>query len=156
MFRYTSRQILLHWAVVLLLIFQYLFNDPISQAFRTWMREGQKSLGAGALAHILAGVAILLIALWRLSLRRSAPPAPHGTGLPDRLARLTHWALYALLLAIPVAGLVAWIAGSRDAGEIHETLTTVLLALAGLHVAGALYHQLLLKDGLMRRMSLRG
>lgn len=156
MFRYTSRQILLHWAVVLLLIFQYLFNEPISNAFRTWMRDGQKALGPGGLVHLLVGLAILLIALWRLMLRRTAPAAPHGDGIQDRVAVVVHWGLYGLLIALPLTGLAAWIAGARDIGEVHEVLTTLLLALAGLHVAGALYHQLLLKDGLMRRMSLRG
>lgn len=156
MFRYSTQQIVLHWAVVLLLVFQYLWNEPMGTAFRTWMREGQKSLSGGALAHLLAGVAILLIALWRLALRRGAPPAPHGTAPLDRLAQAVHWLLYAMLIATPATGMIAWIAGIRDVGEIHEVLTTVLLALTGLHVVGALYHQFVLRDGLLNRMRLRG
>ena len=155
MFRYTKPQIVLHWAVVLFLLFQYLWNEPMGQAFRDWMRGGEKVLSAGALAHLLVGVTILATALWRLFLRRTAPAAPHGTGILDPIAALIHWLLYALLIAIPVAGLVAWFGGSRGAGEFHEIMTNVLLALAGLHVAAALYHQFVLKDGLLRRMTLR-
>lgn len=156
MFRYSTRQILLHWAVVLLLAFQYLWNEPISTAFRAFMREGQKALGAGGLAHLLVGVIVLLLALWRLSLRRSAPQAPHGSGILDKVAVLVHLALYGLLVAIPIAGLVAWFGGSRDAGEVHEVMTNLLLALAGLHVAAALFHQFVLRDGLLGRMTPRG
>jgi cytochrome b561 len=36
--------------------------------------------------------------------------------------------------------------------EVHETLSKILIALAGLHVAGALKHQFLDRDGLMFRM----
>lgn len=156
MFRYSKSQIVLHWAVVLLLCFQYLWNEPMGQAFRTFMREGQKQPTAGVLAHLVAGVLILALVLWRLVLRATQPAAPHGDGLMDKVAQLLHWALYAVLIVIPAAGLVAWFGGVRDAGEIHEVLANVLLALAGLHVAAALFHQFVLKDGLMNRMRLGG
>lgn len=152
MFRYSSRQFILHWAAVILLVLQYLANSPISQAFRTWMREGQKTLTAGAMAHIAVGIAILLVVLWRLALRRSAPAAPYDAGLLGLAARITHGLLYLLLIAIPLTGLAAWFGGVTAAGEAHEVMTNLLLALAGLHVAAALFHQFVLKDGLLNRM----
>ena len=36
--------------------------------------------------------------------------------------------------------------------EVHEVLTTVLMWLVGLHVAAALKHQFVDRDGLLRRM----
>ena len=69
---------------------------------------------------------------------------------------MTHWGLYALMILLPVSGSVAWFLGVRDAAEVHEVMKTVMLVLIVLHVVGALYHQLVQKDGLMRRMSLRG
>jgi len=89
-------------------------------------------------------------------------------------ARLNHWALYAILFAMPITG---WLMSSAsnipvswfglvqlpdfvepDRGlketfeEVHESLAYVLYALAGLHVAAALKHQFVDKDGLIFRM----
>ncbi|MDO5706866.1 MAG: cytochrome b/b6 domain-containing protein, partial [Paracoccus sp. (in: a-proteobacteria)] len=71
----------------------------------------------------------------------------------ERVGGVVHWALYAVLILTPLSGSVAWFGGQEGAAEAHETLTSVLLALAALHVAGALYHQFVVKDGLMSRMS---
>jgi cytochrome b561 len=37
-------------------------------------------------------------------------------------------------------------------GELHSPLVWVLLALIALHVAGALYHHVIVKDDTLRRM----
>lgn len=97
----------------------------------------------------------VLFALWRLVLRasRGAPAAPgNGPAWSDRVAGFTHLGLYGLMLILPISGIVAWFGGVIEAGEVHEVLTNVALGLIGLHVAGALWHQFRLKDGLMRRM----
>ena len=152
MFRYTTQQIVLHWTIVLLVIFQYLWNGPMGQAFGRLMRGGDKVLGPVALAHLVVGVTILAITIWRLALRRRAPAAPHGrTGL-DRITVLIHALLHIVLIAIPLAGLAAWFGGIGRAGDLHVLLTDLLLVLAGLHVAAALYHHFVLKDGLMNRL----
>lgn len=67
-------------------------------------------------------------------------------------ARLTHLSLYLLLILLPVTGLIAWFGRSAAAGGVHAALTTALLILVGLHVAGALYQYLALKSGVMRRI----
>jgi len=41
------------------------------------------------------------------------------------------------------------------AHEVHEMLVTVLIVLVVVHVLGAIKHQLIDKDNLMERMSLR-
>lgn len=152
MFHYTRPQIALHWLVAVLLAFQYLWNSGMSQAFRALIRQGQGTLGTAALAHLIAGVAILALVVWRLALRRNTPQPPKGSGLLDRLAQAVHWLLYAVVVVIALTGLVAWFGASRPLGEFHEVLTNVLLALIGLHMVGALYHQFVLKDRLMERM----
>jgi cytochrome b561 len=46
--------------------------------------------------------------------------------------------------------------GYKDvlAHAAHEQLVNVLIVLAVLHILGAIKHQFIMKDGLMRRMSL--
>ena len=126
-----------------------------------------KSLG------MLVLIAMALRLLWRL-----LNPAP---ALPDTLrpwergaAHLTHWGLYALLIAMPVSGWVinsaanfplsvfGWfevpaIAPADDdikelAASVHGALSWAIIAVVGLHVAAALKHHFVLKDDVLRRM----
>ena len=56
-------------------------------------------------------------------------------------------------LIIPVLpGLIEEVGGVDLAAQGHNVLKIVLLALVALHVLGALYHQFVLKDGLINRM----
>lgn len=152
MFRYTKRQIILHWIVTLLIAAQYLFADGIEHAFEQWMETGQKDMAAG-MPHAIPGLLILIFAIWRLSIRRTAPAAPQGDALRDKIAKLTHWGLYALMLLMPISGMAAWMGGIAPAAAMHNLGKLILLALIALHVIGALYHQFVLRDGLLSRMS---
>ena len=55
------------------------------------------------------------------------------------------------------AGMLPKEHGFRDvfAHEVHEQLVNLLIALAVLHILGAIKHQFIAKDGLMERMTLR-
>jgi cytochrome b561 len=62
------------------------------------------------------------------------------------------WTIYLYGIA-PMPHLVA--EGSplgRELGELHETLTWVLLVLVGLHIAAALVHLFVYRDRVMHRM----
>ncbi|MCV2865163.1 cytochrome b [Albidovulum sediminicola] len=152
---YSRAQIALHWAVFLLLVSQYLLEDGISSAWRAYRRGQEAGFDLTVPLHVFGGIAILLLVLWRaaLRLRRGAPALPAG-GNPmlDRIAGITHLALYALLLALPVSGALAWFGGLTQISEVHEAMTSALLIVSGLHILGALYHQFVLRDGLMERM----
>jgi len=87
---------------------------------------------------------------------------------------LAHYALYALLIAVPVAGIVVqfargdalplfglsdipspWLANrafARSAKEVHEVLANALVIFAGLHAAAALVHHWILRDRTLVRM----
>ena len=152
---YSRSQILLHWLVVLLLLPQYLFEDGIKSAWRAFRQGQEAAFDITVPLHVFGGLAVLLLVVWGvvLRLRRGAPEAPAGgSAMMERAAGLTHLGLYALLVALPVTGGLAWFAGYTELGEVHEVLKTLLLILAGLHVLGALYHQFVLRDGLMLRM----
>jgi len=151
---YSGAQILLHWGILVLLIVSYLSQDAMRAAWFA-IHQGRDAFGNTAAVHVWGGVAILGLALLRLVLRvgRGAPALPEG-GHPvaDMIAKLTHLGLYLALVLIPATGIGAWFGGFNIAGEVHAVLFNVMLALVALHVAGAFYHQYILKDGLIRRM----
>lgn len=151
---YTLTQIVLHWAVFLLVAYQLVFGDAMSHAYRAMLREGAGATTA-AWVHIVIGVAVAVFVLWRMAIkaRRGAPAQPENEpAMLKRAADLTHLALYALLILLVASGGLAWFAGQHWAGEAHEVMKPVLIALVGLHVAGALYHQLVLKTDVLKRM----
>ena len=124
-------------------------------------------------SHMTGGIIILALMLARLAVRmRSAHPAPARAGhrLLDRLAWASHRLLYVMVIAMAGSGLVmALQTGLFDSvfaekGEIpgdfwvfpirtvHYVLSRLLMALIALHAIAALYHAVILRDGLLKRM----
>ena len=60
--------------------------------------------------------------------------------------------LYLLIFVVPLAGMAAWFGGVEAAGEAHELLMNLMMVLVVLHVLGALYHQFVVRDGVLTRM----
>lgn len=152
--RYARAQVWLHWAVAVLILGSFLTSEAMEAALRAAAR-GEVAGGLAANAHQALGLTILLLTLARIALRliHGAPPLPPTMSpLLRRAAQATHVAIYALLLAVPAAGMAAWSRLDRDLGDLHGTLFGVLAALVALHVVAAVFHQVVLKDGLMRRM----
>lgn len=151
---YSRLQIALHWGIMLLIILNYLTSDAMGAAWRG-LREGKDFYGTSAALHVWVGVTILLLVLVRLVLRltRGAPDVPAGTPpLFRRGAHLAHIAIYVLLIAVPASGVATWFGGIGAAGEAHEVMFNLLLLIVLLHIAGALFHQIVLKDHLIARM----
>lgn len=126
--------------------------------------------------HELLGIVILVVTLIRLSWRVFRPP-PRGAELPQwmkRTAKITQWALYAmLLLAVLTAIFGAWLEGHpltplaigsinpmvpewRRFGillaDFHGLIGDALIWLAGLHAAAALYQHIWLRDDVLQSM----
>ena len=160
----------LHWVIVALVAVQYFTKLAAPTTF------GMTEDGLNAW-HVAVGPTILLLMLvrfaWRLTHR--PPPPPHDLAPALRLlARATHWAFYALLIAIPILGWIAasgygvrpWLFGliplpaladqnkslGESVGAVHGTLAWALLAVIALHVCGAMYHALAKQDGVFQRM----
>lgn len=151
---YSRLQIALHWFVALLILQQFLLADAIAEAWEH-LGEGRAAAFDPLVAvHVAGGVLILLTVLWRLSIRatRGVPPAEGGSTAQRLVAQWTHFGLYALMILMPLSGAAAWFGGVEVAAEGHNVLKVLLLALIGLHILGALYHQFILNDGIMNRM----
>jgi cytochrome b561 len=159
-----------HWLIFLLLAAQYAVGSIMPHI-------GRKTLDEGYVAwHLSIGAAILLVIVLRLMWRLLFPVAL-PTGMPAwelLLSRITHLALYALVLVMTLLGWAAANARGWDvklfgvitlpalvpngshwgheAGDIHNILVYVLLGFIALHVAGALYHYFIRRDRILQRM----
>lgn len=168
--RYTRGAIWLHWTLAALI----LVNLAIGLLHETALNGV-----AGAMPlHKAVGIAALGLTLvrigWRLAYR---PPPPPATiiGWQRRVAGLTHFAFYALLLLLPITGWMlvsgqprsapfGWFglfdipvlpisrAASGVAHRAHGVLGYLMAALVVLHVIAALRHHFLLRDGTLGRM----
>jgi cytochrome b561 len=128
--------------------------------------------------HKPLGIAILVLAFLRLGVRlwRGAPPLPNDLpSIQVVAAKLSHVALYALLIAMPLIG---W--GMLSAGgypillfgsfhlpkilphndqlyaalrAAHTLLAYLFFATILAHVAAALFHGLIRRDGVFRAMA---
>jgi cytochrome b561 len=170
--RFDPVTIALHWATVLLLVVMFA---------SIWGRGliGEDSpAGAGLLTlHRSAGVTLWLVAFCRISWRLTfamRPPLPASVSpLQARAAAATEGALYLLLLAQPVTGLMQTLARGRPFQifvfevpqtmardqtramlfhQAHELSAWLLLGLIGLHVGAALMHGVVRKDGVLPTM----
>lgn len=128
--------------------------------------------------HKTLGVVILILVLIRLGvrLRYGAPPLPADLPEPMKLgAHLSHYALYALMIALPLLGLTMLWTGAYPIvlyGDIRlpallpqsDTMHTLLwnahfylaftfFAVILLHVAAALFHALVRRDGVFESMA---
>jgi cytochrome b561 len=162
----------LHWFTVALVAIAWTLGE-----FDDVLPKGA-ARAAGLFVHISAGVAILVVlvarVLWRMA---DPPPSPEPTMLGvwvDRAGRLAHYTLYALLVAVPIAGIVLqfargdalplfglaeipspWVADrayARSAKEVHEVLANALVILAAFHAAAALVHHWVFRDRTLVRM----
>lgn len=127
--------------------------------------------------HKWVGVTVFLVTLVRLGWRLADPPPTLPATMPDwqRLgARISHGALYAVLIAMPISGwtmssakglqtvylglvpLPDLVAPDRALGEtlvlVHNGFAVVLALLIALHVATALHHHFAARDDVLRRM----
>ncbi len=164
---YDRRTVLYHWLSAVLVLALWVAGQTIDllspwhaahhraqPAHHLWCRAA----GAGGAAAGLAP------ARWR---QAAAVP-----GLAGRIAPLYHKGLYLLLIAVLALGVACvWIRGDNifnlftvpsiapdnkalrhDAVELHGLLANILLFAAGAHALAALWHQFVLKDGLLARM----
>ncbi|MCX7303775.1 MAG: cytochrome b [Hyphomicrobiales bacterium] len=154
---YSSLQIVLHWTIACLVLFQLVFGESMTEAVDA-IEEGEATglptdYGWG-FAHYWVGIAILALVALRISARlmHGAPAHPdHAPSWTKLGAKVSHATFYLLLGATPILGLLAYYVGDPW-GDIHSLAKPVFIVLIALHVAAAFLHQFWFRDGTLSRM----
>jgi len=160
----------LHWLTVICVVMAAAFiltRDQLDgRSVRLWLLEGHRHFGLFVLALFVIRVFV------RLRVGK-LPPSGEAPWPMRAAAGLTHLALYALLVTLPLLG---WALSSAEGKPVHlfgATLPNlvapdegladslqawhldaawVLLGLVCLHIAAALWHHFVMRDGVLRRM----
>lgn len=169
---YGAIAIALHWIVVVLVLGAWLTGEFGDELPRGAQRD------TGLFVHNSLGVAIVAFVMARLLWRLADPsPAAEKSALgqwAEWAAQAAHYIIYALLIAVPVFGIMVlfargqtlpifglieiaspWTADrafARSLKEVHEALANGLMVLVGLHAAAALIHHYVLRDRTLLRM----
>ena len=160
-----------HWITVVLVISGWVlgcFHDYLPHTFHQ----------LAVVVHISIGLTVLVLVVSRLAWRYfDPPPASEKTALGDLAqfgARMVHFALYGLLLAIPVFGIFVqfarghalpifglfeiaspWVRDREFARMmigLHGWLANAMMLLVLLHAVAALTHHFVLRDRTLARM----
>lgn len=147
---YSGVQIALHWMVAILIVVAW-FTGEGGEAAMKVVEDGGV---AGFVPHVAIGLSILALVVIRL-LVRLGRGAPAAVGEPGSLATMAsdwgHRLIYLMMIAVPLGGVATFFLG-LDVGDVHALAANVLMAVVLGHALMALYHQYVLKDGLIRRM----
>lgn len=153
---YRPAQIWLHWIVVIGVIIQIGFHDPIVAVIDA-LEAGQTPTDAdmtSAMVHVTVGSIILLAVIARLALRwrHGAPGHAPGTSAAQAMvATVMHSALYGLLLGMVLTGMLTW-NGIAPLGGVHFGINVALFFAAIAHGLAAIFNQFVRKDGTLARM----
>ncbi|MGR3794528.1 cytochrome b/b6 domain-containing protein [Vannielia sp. SX4] len=165
-----------HWITALLVLALW----PLGWFANSWPYDTQEAFDTKWLLfslHKTLGVALFFVALARIGWTLSQPHPHHlGENRVESLAASTiHWLLYGSIIALPITG---WIEHAASEGyapilwpfgqdlpfipkdvplavafaHMHVALTWVILGAVGFHIAGALKHTVIDRDGTLARM----
>lgn len=166
-----------HWVTAIVVTIAFILGPG---GFGRLMRQGlDPATRSDIVWHETLGMAVLALTVLRrlwLALRPTAPQFPMA-GWMHLTAKLVRAAMWVLLLALPITALLALgseghpltllggirvdhlplianakIAQLADWGDVHELLGNAIMWLTGLHAAAAIYHHLVLKDGVLWAM----
>jgi cytochrome b561 len=180
--RYTLIQRLLHWLIAGVVLLALATGGTIGYLGFDGLRAQFGAAGTDFLytTHKTLGVLILGLMVLRLAARLGLGKPAYAVPLPapQRIAsRTVHDLFYVLLLVMPILGWLATASGgfpvhfftielpgvierNRELSDTlffwHRVVGMTIAGLIVLHVAGALYHWRVRRDGVMRRMSLLG
>ena len=169
--RYGATAILLHWLVAVLIVAAFALGvvmvdipglTPTKLRYFSW--------------HKWLGVTVLALAALRLLWRwwRGVPPAVPMPRWQQRASAVGHAMLYGLMFAVPLSGYFYSLAAGVPVvylglwpmpvlieadpvlkpllKQLHLVLVYTLLVMVMVHLLAALKHQLIDRDGLLRRM----
>ena len=166
----------LHWLIALLILTLGIVGLTMGELPKTpkyfWVYTAHKSIGISVLVLVLVRLG------WRLY--AGAPePVPGTPSWQERIASLTHWLMYTLIVAIPLSG---WLYDSASALRpfklfglvempklgaqdelraqlshfVHEWGFWLLIAMVLAHAGAAFYHHIHQRDVTLVRMLPQG
>lgn len=166
-----------HWVTAIAVTVAFILGPG---GFGRLMREGiDPATRSDIVWHETLGILVFVLTVLRLTWVAFRPAAPQVqmAGWMQLAGKLVHIALWLLLLALPASALLALgseahpltllggvrvdqfpvitnssIAKLVDWGDVHQFLGDAIMWIAGLHAAAAIYHQLVLKDGVLSTM----
>jgi cytochrome b561 len=172
--KYHPALVVLHWTlawfIIASLAFGYFVLAPMANSDPRKLDMLQWHMGLGM--AILAAMLVRALVRWG-----TARPAPAGVGTPAsaRAAGWAHVAFYGLVIGMVATGYATGLLArlneivfARSGAPLpatfdayptfiaHGWIATLLALLIALHVAGALWHWLARRDGVMRRMGFGG
>ena len=168
---YGSISKLFHWLIVLLVIAMIIIGFTMGhiddKMFRREVYALHKSFGLTILGLML------LRLLWRLINKRPELPT-HIPKWQQKAANASHWLMYALLLAMPMSGLVMSTAAGHppkffnlfivslpiekskliasSASTVHTVIAWCIIATVSTHILAALKHHFIDRDTVLMRM----
>ncbi len=161
-----------HWIIMLLIVVLAIVGLSMGELPKTpkyfWVYTMHKSTGLLVLALVIARLG------WRFYAGKPEP-VPGTPSWQERIATVTHWLLYGLILLMPISG---WLYDSASglrpfrwyglfdvpklsppdealrqlSHEMHEWGFWVLLALVVAHAGAAFYHHYFQRDATLTRM----
>ena len=169
--RYGAVSQAFHWVTAVLVVAAYLLGAGGPES-RVYSASRASALGWHETLGILVFAVVLARVLWRLADRR--PEARPMAAWVEWSSRAVHWALYALLLAIPATAIVgAYLEGhpvtflgigalgpigplshalGQTISDLHRSLGSFIVWIAGAHAAAALFHHFIMRDNVLVAM----
>jgi cytochrome b561 len=169
---YRTPARLLHWVMAILILLMIAAGFLMIQ--EGLARSTQNTL---FIFHKNIGVLVMLLVIARLFYRWRNPPVLEPAPMPawqESIAKLTHVALYVLLIIMPIAGYVRVRAGgfpiealdaagipgfvprsdelAAFAKTVHYFGAFALAGLVAMHIGAAAFHGLVRRDGIFTRM----
>lgn len=168
--RYHPALVALHWFLAAFIVLALALGMFVLKTIPNSSPQKVEALRA----HMIGVGVIFTLMAARLAVRlQSARPEAATTGnrVLDRIARISHLAFYGLVGGMIATGLTTAVLADLPSivfsgsgaplpesfavfptRVIHGVLAKALVALISIHAAAALYHHLVLRDGLLKRM----
>ncbi|MEM7378775.1 MAG: cytochrome b/b6 domain-containing protein [Pseudomonadota bacterium] len=165
--RYGSVAVTFHWLSAVLLVVMLFSGSRVAEI------DNPQSKLVLLRVHVCLGVAVLVMMLLRVGWWLAVDTKPVSVPMPAWQAwasRALHVLLYVVVFGMGISGLGMLVlsdafgplfgavsAALPDFWSVaprapHGVGARVLVVCIGLHAAAALYHQFVLRDGLLRRM----
>jgi cytochrome b561 len=167
---YSAAQKWLHWTMAVLIVLTIPLGISLTRFEGSWMDALYE-------LHKSVGLVLLSLAAIRIAVRtrRGAPPLVEGLPAWQRAAAyLSHYALYVLIVMVPVTGWAATSIGyppvrlfwtipvtlpfahdealSERVYAVHNVLAFTLAGIVAVHVLAALHHHFGRRDRTLLRM----